>query len=158
MRMRSSITLLVAALSLPAGGCMMKPRHLVYPQGVTFTGWHPPNFECCTWRRDPNNPGPCPLVAHRPGGDLGDKEFADASALRRAGWAERDAGNGLVILSEPASPAVVSCAYENGVLAHVSVSVLAGGAAELSVGGRRVGLPATEGAITAALGQPLRRD
>src|SRR5207247_2641563 len=82
VRMRSSITLLAAALSLPAGGCMMKPRNLVYPQGVTFTGWHPPNFESCTWRRDPNNPGPCALVVHRPGGDLGDKEFADANVLR----------------------------------------------------------------------------
>ena len=78
----------------------MKPRHLVNPQGVTFTGWHVPNFEICNWDRDPNNPQPCPLVIHLPAGDLGDKELSDAAALKRAGWEQQDNGNLLLRASK----------------------------------------------------------
>src|SRR5205085_497142 len=52
--MKRFAVLLAVALAVPAGGCMMKPRHLVYPDGVTFVGWHVPNFESCLWTRDPN--------------------------------------------------------------------------------------------------------
>ena len=156
--MKTSFVLAAAALVLPAGGCMMKPRHLIYPQGVTFQGWYVPNFETCCWRQDPRNPRPCPLVVHRAAGDLGDKELSDPNALRRAGWEEQDLGGGLVVLREPGPPSIVACAFANGVLTDVAVSVLSGGTAEVSVGGNRVALPGTDEAITAALGQPLRRE
>ena len=68
----------------------MKPRHLVYPDGVKIIGWHVPNFEVCLWDRDPKNPRPCPLVVHLPTGDVGSKELADAAGLKRAGWEQQD--------------------------------------------------------------------
>jgi len=150
--------ILAVALTLPAGGCMMKPRHLVYPQGVTFQGWYVPNFESVHWRPGPNNPGPCPLVVHRRAGDLTADTFADPNRLKREGWTEQDVGNGSIILTEPAPRPAVSCAYQGGALAHVSVSVLSGGTVEVSLGGKRVELPATDEAIATALGQPLRRE
>jgi hypothetical protein len=140
---------------------MMKSRHLVYPGGVTFTGWYAPNFETCIWMRDANNPQPCPLVVHLPAGDLGDKELSDAKALKRAGWAERDAGDGRTELTLRANPPMVACWYQGGVLAGVSVSTLSGnggGPGTFSVNGKRLSLPATDEAITQALGEPLRRD
>jgi hypothetical protein len=149
--------LLVVVTLLPAGGCMMKSRHLVYPQGVTFTGWHMPDFEICNWDRDPNNPQPCPLAIHMPAGDLGDKELSDAAALKRAGWEEQAGGN-LVLRADKG---LVCCSHRGGVLVGVSVSALpraGGGPIALSVGGKRISLPATDGAITAVLGQPVRRD
>jgi hypothetical protein len=158
--MRSFVSILGVAALVPAGGCMMKPRHLVYLQGVTFTGWHTPNFEICGWDRDPNNPRPCPLVVHLPTGDLGDKELSDALALKRAGWEEQDNGHGNTLLLR-AGTAQVCCNYQGGVLVGVSVSALpgvGGGPVVFSVGGKRVSLPATDQAITTALGQPVRRD
>ena len=155
--MRRFAALLVVLLALPAGGCMMKPRHLVYPQGVTFTGWYVPNFEICNWDRDPNNPQPCPLVIHLPAGDLGDKELSDVAALKRAGWQEQDNGN-LVLR---ASKGLVCCSHQGRVLVGVSVSALpsaGGGPIAVSVGGKRISLPATDETITAALRQPVRRD
>ncbi|MFL5339648.1 MAG: hypothetical protein ACJ8F7_05715 [Gemmataceae bacterium] len=155
--MRRFDALLVVMLALPAGGCMMKPRHLVYPQGVTFTGWYVPNFESCNWTRDPNNPRPCPLVIHLLVGDLGDKELSDAAALKRAGWEEQGNGN----LALRTSKALVLCSHQGGVLVGVSVSALSsdgGGPIAFSLGGKRTSLPATDEAITATLGQPVRRD
>ena len=155
--MRRFAALLVVMLAVPAGGCMMKPRHLVYPQGVSFTGWYVPNFETCNWNRDPNNPQPCPLVIHLSAGDMGAKELSDAAALKRAGWEEQDNGN-LVLR---AGKGLACCSHQGGVLVGVSVSALpsaGGGPIVVSVGGKRTSLPATAEAITAALGQPLRRD
>ena len=155
--MRRFAVLLVATLALPTGGCMMKPRHLVYPQGVTFTGWYTPNFEICNWDRDPNNPQPCPLVVHLPAGDLSAKELSDAAALKRAGWEEQANGN----LMLRAGKGLVCCSYQGGVLVGASVGTLpsdGGGPVAISVGGKRLSVPATDAEITAALGQPLRRD
>lgn len=159
--MRRFAVLLVVASALPAGGCMMKPRHLVYPQGVTVTGWYRPNFEICTWGRDPNGPRPCPLVIHLPAGDLGEKELSDVNALKRAGWAERDLGNGLTELTLRANPPLLRCFYRGGALASVEINTLSGnggGPGVFSVDGKRVSLPATDEAITAALGPPVRRE
>ena len=153
--------LLGATLCLPVGGCMMKPRHLVYPDGVVFTGWHVPNFEICNWSRDPNNPQPCPVVVHLPAGDLGDKELSDAAALKWAGWEEQDNGNGNTSLWLRAGTGQVNCNYRGAALVGASVSTLSSagsGPVALSVNGKRVILPATAEAITATLGQPLRRD
>ncbi len=155
--MRRFAALLVVLLALSAGGCMMKPRHLAYPQGVTFTGWHVPNFEICSWDRNPNNPQPCPLVIHLPAGDLGAQELSDAAALKRAGWEEQDNGN-LVLRT---GKGLVCCSQQGGVLVGVSVGALpgdGGGPIAFSVGGKRASLPATDEAITAVLGQPVRRD
>jgi hypothetical protein len=154
--MKRFAVLAVAALALSAG-CMAKPRHLVYPHGVTFVGWHVPTFEICIWDRDPNNPQPCPLVVHLPAGDLSAKELSDAAALKRAGWEEQDNGN--LILR--ANNAMVCCSHRGGVLVGVSVSVLpgnGGGTITLRADGKRVSLPATDEAITTALGPPVRRD
>src|SRR5437868_1770407 len=131
-------------LALPGGGCMMKPRHMEYPQGVTLEGWHVPNFEVCIWNRDPDAPLPCPLVIHLPAGDLGDKELSDTAALKRAGWEEQD--NGTLLLLRGAS-AQVSCKYRGGALVGVSVSALpssGGGPGVVSVAGKQVSLPATD--------------
>ena len=155
--MKRFAVLVVAALALSAGGCMGKPRHLVYPQGVAFVGWHVPNFEICIWDRDPNNPQPCPLVVHLPAGDLSDKELSDATAVKRAGWEEQNNGN--LILR--ANKALVCCSHRGGALVGVSVSALpgnGGGPITFSVDGKRVSLPATDEAITTALGPPVRRD
>jgi hypothetical protein len=158
--MRRFAILLAAAATLPAGGCMMKPRHLVYAD-VSIEGWHVPNFEIARWGRDPNNPRPCPLVLHLPGGDLGEKELSDIAALKRAGWQEHDAGNGSTWLWLKANPPLVRCFYENGKLVGVEVNTLSGnggGPGVFSVNGMKVSLPATDEAITAALGQPVKRD
>ena len=154
--MKHLLLIAAVALTLPAGGCMAKPRFLIYPQGITFTGWHNPNFESCAWTRDPNNPRPCPIVIHLPTGDLGEKELSDAAALKRAGWAE-NGPTGLMLRGNP----MVLCQYENGVLVNVTLSVLpgnGGGPGALSIDGKRVTLPATDEAITQVLGAPLRRE
>ena len=153
--MRRAVLLLAATLALPSAGCMMKPRHLVFPQGVMFTGWYVPNFEICNWDRDPNNPQPCPLVVHLSAGDLTDRELSDSAALKRAGWKEESNGN--LILR--ADKGLVCCSYQGGVLTGVSVSALSSGdVIAFSVGGRRLVLPATDEAVAAVLGPPLRRD
>ena len=154
--MRHFAVLMVVVLALPSGGCMMKSRHLVYPQGVQFVGWHVPNFESCIWDRDPKNPQSCPLVIHLPVGDLGEKELSDIAALKRAGWEEQTNGNLLLRVSK----GMVTCSYQRGVLTGVSVSadLRNGGPFAFSVGGKRVSLPATDEAIVAVLGQPIRRD
>jgi hypothetical protein len=121
--------LLAVAVVLPAAGCMTKPRHLYYPQGVTITGWHRPDFEIVNWNRDANNPQPCPLVVHLPSGDLGEKELADANGLRRAGWTERDIGNGVTELMLRVNPPMVRCWYQGGVLTGVEVNTLSGNGA-----------------------------
>ena len=155
--MKRLLLIAVAAFALPAGVCMAKPRHLVYPQGITFTGWHNPNFESCAWTRDPNNPGPCPVAVHLPTGDLGEKELSDVNALKRAGWTE----TGPTGLMLRANPPLVVCLYENGVLTSVTMSTLpgnGGGPGVLSIDGKRVTLPTTDEAITRVLGPPLRRE
>jgi hypothetical protein len=133
---------------------MNKPRHLIYPGGVTIVGWRVPSFESCIWDCPPNVPGPCPLVVHLPAGDLGDKELSDAAALKRAGWEEQTNGNLLL----RAGNGMVCCGYQGGVLTGVSVSGGSGGPIEFSVNGKRLSLPTTDEAVTAALGQPVRRD
>jgi hypothetical protein len=155
--MRRFVALLVVMLALPASGCMMKPRHLAHPQGVMFVGWHSPNFESCQWRRDANNPQPCPIVVHFPTGDLGEKELSDVNALKRAGWTE----NGPSGLMFRENPPLVVCGYRRGVLVAVTVDTLpgnGGGPGVVSVNGKKVTLPATDEQITQALGPPLRRD
>ena len=159
--MRRFVALLVVGAALLASGCMNKPRHLFYPDGVTIVGWRVPNFEYCIWTRAPNAPGPCPLVVHLPTGDLGDKELSDAAALKRAGWEEETNGNLLLRVGT----GLVVCGYQGGVLNGVTVSVRVStfatnrnGPIEFSVGGKRLSLPNTDEGITAALGQPLRRD
>ena len=157
----AGLGLRAVAVALSACGCMAKPHHLIYPQDVTFTGWHNPDFEICSWGCAPNNPKPCPLVVHLPTGDLGDKELADAIALRRAGWEERVIGNGRIELVLRAKPPLVRCWYQGGVLVGVEVNTLpgnGGGPGVLSIDGKKVTLPSKDEGIIQALGQPLRRD
>jgi hypothetical protein len=159
--MSRTAILLALTLTLPAGGCMMKPRHLVYADGVKFIGWHVPKFEICLWEVDPKNPQPCPLVVHLPAGDVGAKDLADAAALKRAGWEQQDNSDGSTTLLFRSRKSLVVCSHRGGALRGVSVGVLpgdGGGPIDASVSGKRVTLPNTDEAITAALGQPLRRE
>lgn len=142
--------------------CMGSYRALafIYPQGVAFTGCEA-SIESCFWNWDANNPGPCPLVIHLPEGDLGERELADAKALKGAGWEERDAGKGISELIRRAKPPYVACWYEGGRLSGVHIDTLdcnGGGPAVLTVNGQKLSLPAPLESIIAILGQPLRRD
>lgn len=155
--MRSVAALLAVVFAIAASGCMNKPRHLRYSNGVTIVGWHAPDFEACLWSQDPNNPQPCPLVVHLPAGDLSENELSDAAALKQAGWQEQTNGN----LALRTDNGVLVCGYRGQALVAATVSRLpgnGGGPIAVSIGGKRFSLPATDEEIIAALGQPDQRD
>ena len=155
------------------GGCLLltagcspelssQTRQAFYPSGVTFIAKGTGAYDALQWQNDnANNPQPCPLVLHLPGGDLTAKELADPKLLHSRGWREsyRDDARGLVEFRWLES--------ENGVEKSLAQVTLAGGNLDrvlvrttedlsASLDGKRVPLPITAEQLEQLLGQPLR--
>jgi hypothetical protein len=62
-----------------------------YSGTVEFTGtrrfWST-NYFGLKWVANPGDPGPCPVVVHTDGGDVGAAEFAEPNRLLERGWVE----------------------------------------------------------------------
>lgn len=157
-------TVMIPLLMAFTLGPLRERGRLEYPGRVAFTRT-PGDYTKVAWdAADWDNPGPCPLAVHLGGVDLDAAYLGSPDRLRRLGWAEQvyENSEGQVTGVAMRSPGgVVECSYRAGRLTNVAVDAAeAQGAVEVAVslGGRRVALPNSAEAITAALGPPLPKD
>jgi hypothetical protein len=147
---------LVALLSIT--GCMAGPNEMEYPQGIHFMGWnYDSEYEIVSWSGKGNNPQPCPLVIHLPGGDVDEKKLSDRKALKALGWTETDYGNGWIKMEFRQENLVVSANYERGVFVQAGVNTLTcpePAADIVSINGQKLTLPVSESDLVRALGKP----
>jgi hypothetical protein len=148
----------IRALVLPlavltASGCKVDhhPRTLHYADGIVIQGWDPPQFKYIRWHAAGHST-PCPLVVHLSDGDLGLSDLADPATLRRAGWTQEGDASWYK-LTRPRPP-FLYCEYDARGLAGVNVFASTDLPITVSVGDRRLSLPANDEDIAQALGPP----
>jgi len=138
----------------------------IYPGGVSFFANGQGAYKGAYYSLEclaagANQPQPCPVVLHLPGGDLTAQDLADSKKLQDRGWVESFRDNGGVTveyqwkeMAGDAEQTLAQVTLTGGVLTRVLLRTTDGVSA--SIDGKRVALPITAAKLEELMGKPLR--